>query len=206
MTTLLRIPAGLSVTKWADGWFVAHTASRLPLHTAGFVDRADVGVALAELDRLGIDWQQPADEVRAAAEQLPGGSKMVQQIMIPPDERERRRRLAVNSTRYLRALEAAGERVLERTSHGLAGTSYTMSCGCHRTYNVQFGSPAAGDPREDLTVRCGRHAALDVEPVSTDRDVIRREMRRAQPSPPTGRRRRPRSSTHHPAAPEETTA
>jgi hypothetical protein len=184
VTSPSTIAAGLSVTKWATGWLVAHTTSRLPLHTAGFASRADAGVALAELERLGIDWQQPADTVRATVEQLPGGSATVERILTPPDERERQRRLAANSTRYLRALEGTGERVLERTSYGLAGTAYEMSCGCHRTYNVQFGGPDSGDPREELTLRCGQHADLTIEPASTDRAAIRRETRQKETNLP----------------------
>lgn len=160
-----RVPAGLSVAKLGGlGWRVLHAASGLPLHTAFFHCKADIGAALKELDKLGIDWDQPADQVRAdadsAAGRRNGGEELVKRILTPPEERERRRRAAVNSTRYLRALEAAGEQVIKRTSHGMAGTVYAFTCGCQRLYSVDI---TFGEPAEDLAARCGRHSDLTLE-------------------------------------------
>ncbi|UKD50785.1 hypothetical protein L3Q65_00380 (plasmid) [Amycolatopsis sp. FU40] len=181
-----QVPAGLSVTKLDGlGWRVVHTASGLPLHTAFFHREADIGPALDEMGTLGIDWNQPVDKVRAdadsAAGRRNGGEGLVKRILTPPEERERRRRVAANSTRYLRTLEAAGEQVIEQASHGMAGTVYVLTCGCQRLYSVDI---IFGEPVEDLAVRCDRHFDLTVPITSTDFAVIRRELVRASTADP----------------------
>jgi hypothetical protein len=35
-----------------------------------------------------------------------------------------------------------------------------MSCGCHRHFTVIIGGMNAGEPAEDLLVRCTRHQQL----------------------------------------------
>lgn len=174
----LRLPAGLSLARW-DGWFVRHTASGLPLHPAGFLHKADLGAALDDLTRLGVDWEQPADKVRAAIDQVDGGRDRVRHILTSPEQRERNRRVGANSVRYLRALEAAGEQIVERTSHGIAGTTYQMSCGCHRAYQVDIGLGLnLGEAKESLPLPCDRHRGLVIDAAPTDITAIHRELRR----------------------------
>ncbi|MDG4785400.1 hypothetical protein O7626_05540 [Micromonospora sp. WMMD1102] len=175
----IQLPAGLSASKQVNGWFVTHTACRLPLHPAGFPRKADLGPALRELTRLGVDWEQPAGQVRTAIDQVPGGRDRVRHIMTSPEQRERHRRVAANAVRYLRALEAAGEQVVEHTSHGIAGTTYHMTCGCHRAYRVEIGLGLnLGEPEESLPLPCDRHRDLVIPAAPTDITTIHRELRR----------------------------
>jgi hypothetical protein len=182
MTDQLAVPAGLSVTRLATGWVVAHAASRLPLHQHRFARTEDLALALADLAALGIDWRQPAKTLRRAVD-----SAAVQDILTPPEHREQARRVAANAERYLRALDADGHTVVASTSHGIAGTTYQLSCGCHRHYSVGVVGPDAGQPSEELLVRCHRHARLVVPAVSTDVDQIMREL---WPGRPAARMRR----------------
>jgi hypothetical protein len=168
--------AGLTVTKQADQWWVTHAVSRLPLHQHGFLAKADAAAATGELATLGIDWGQDAAAVRAAVDRRPGGRDEVARILTSPEQHERQRRLAANATRYLRALQAAGEHVVERTSYGLGGTVYRMSCGCHRSYSLDLLGLSSREPKEDLPVRCDRHHDLAVEAETTDVTAIRREL------------------------------
>jgi hypothetical protein len=168
--------AGLTVTKRVDQWWVTHTASRLPLHQHGFLARAEAAAAVGELAGLGIDWSQDAPAIRAAVDHSPGGRAEVEQILTSPEQRERQRRLTANSTRHLRALEAAGEHVVERTSYGLGGTVYRMSCGCHRSYSLDLLGLSSQEPKEDLPVRCEKHRDLAVAAETTEVTAIRREL------------------------------
>jgi hypothetical protein len=176
MTT--RVPAGLTLSKGYDGWRITHTASRLPLHPGGFMAKADAVTALAALAALDVDWQLPRDQVRDAVRALPGGFDAVRAMVTPPEELERRRRVYANAGRYQDALAKAGETVVKRVSHGLAGTAYEYTCGCQRIYSVTFCGPGTGDPDEDL-VPCDGHRDLAVVPAaSTDLTDIHRELLR----------------------------
>jgi hypothetical protein len=177
MPSRFRGLPGLTVAKWVDGWRIVHVASRLPLHTGEFLTKGDAAAAVGGLAALAVDWDQPADAVRAAIDRAPGGRAMIERLVMPPPERERRRRIAANSTRYLRWLEAAGEHVVDRTCHGLAGTVYRISCGCHRVYSINLAGPESGEPSEELIVRCGRHRDLTVPAEPTDTATIGRQMR-----------------------------
>jgi hypothetical protein len=174
--------AGLTVAKQADQWWVTHTGSRLPLHQHGFLAKAEAAAAAGELAALGIDWGQDAAAVRAAVDHRPCGRDEVARILTSPEQHERARRLTANSTRYLRALQAAGEHVVERTSYGLGGTVYRMSCGCHRSYSLDLLGLSSREPKEDLPVRCDRHRDLVVTAETTEVTAIRRELH-ARPAP-----------------------
>lgn len=174
----LTTPAGLILTKSANGWTIRHDGGsrRLPLHQGDFGRESDAMTALAKIAALDIDWTQPASEVRAAVERTCGEHE-VRRIATPPEEIERRRRVTANSVRYLRALEADGARVVGTASYGAASV-YRMSCGCQRSYSAVVGSILTMEgPTEDLPLRCDRHRDLHVEGAATDVATIRRELR-----------------------------
>jgi hypothetical protein len=177
--TRASIPVGLSVAKWFDGWRVFHEASRLAAHPGEFHTRAAAKAAAVGLGPLGVDWTLPADQVRAAIDGLPDGRAQVLGLLTPPEVREQRRRIGVNSTRYLRHLKEAGHVVVRRESHGLGGTVYHLSCGCVRLYGVDL---VWGTPDETLAIRCGDHADLVVAELATDLPTIRRELAAAVPA------------------------
>lgn len=174
--TVRAAVAGLTVTRRRGEWWVAHLVSGLPLHQHGFLARDEAAAAMDELAGLGIDWGGDAAAVRCAVDHHPGGRAEVDRILTSPEQRERQRRVAANATRYLRALEVAGEDVVERTSYGLAGTVYRMSCGCHRSYSLDLLGLSSQEPKEDLPLRCDRHHDLAVALESTDVVAIRREL------------------------------
>lgn len=175
MTARTSTLPGLSLNRHpCGGWYIRHDASRLPMPGGGFARKADAVAAVAQLVPLGIDWTQPAVQVRAAVRAIPRGYELVESACTSPEEHERKRRVHDNASRYLRALEADGATVVETTSYGLPGTVYRMSCGCERTYSVSLGL-LAGDPRESLRP-CLAHRGLRVPPASTDLAVIRREL------------------------------
>lgn len=158
--TTVTIPAGLEVKRYGLGWWIGHTASGLPLHGVAYNTKRDALAGAERVGQLPIDWTGDKDTVRAAAEALPGGMDAVRRLTIPPHELARRQRVHDNSVRYLRALQADGQTVVTTTGHGLAGTLYEMSCGCQRHFTMAIGGINAGDPIEDLLVRCGRHHDL----------------------------------------------
>ncbi len=159
----MTIPAGLKVKRYGHGWWIAHVESGLPLHGVPYNTRRDAELGAAGLDRLGVDWTGDQATVQAACAQLDGGLTAVRRLATPPHELARLQRVAENSTRYLRALGEAGETVVSKTSHGLAGTVYAMSCGCQRHFTVTIGGVPAGAAQEDLLVRCERHHDLAIE-------------------------------------------
>lgn len=170
------VPAGLAVVKWAGGWYIKHTATKLPLHQGYYRLKTAATAAAASLTDLDFDWDVDLATFRATAtEDL---RREVQRRVLPPEVRERRRRSAVNGTRYLEALKADGQTVGEPTSHGMAGTSYPISCGCVRIYalDTSFGQVSEND---DLAVRCERHRDLRVPKLDLDDRAIREDMRRA---------------------------
>lgn len=177
--TKVRVPAGLSIVKHWDGWQIIHTRSRLPVHKASFHLKADATEAAIAVGPL-LDWDQDKVAVLGVIDVLPGGRAAMSRLLMPPEERERRRRVWANATRHLRALEAAGERVTKRTSHGLAGTVYTMSCGCERIFGLAQLFTPDPDPEETLAAHCDKHTGLTVDPEPTDRETIVRDLRRAK--------------------------
>jgi len=72
-------------------------------------------------------------------------------------------RVPEGGTELIDQLKAEGETVLRTESCGMAGTLYHMSCGCVRSYSVNFIAPWQDDAVTERLFPCEKHKALGTQ-------------------------------------------
>lgn len=148
---------GLTIEKLrSNAWKIKHEPSGLDVNSRPYKRKRDALAAIKRLEPLGIDWTLSRDELTPIITPL---LAEITELLLSDEDRALREIAAARATRLIRALEDDGaERVVERKSHGLAGTSYHMTCGCIRGYHVSL----YGDEQESLRP-CERHEGLEAK-------------------------------------------